>query len=131
MGVKELLGVLFALLIILAAAFVILAIICFCDTGKSSFREQAPKIEQAKPQVYVVEEPHSKTYIVEGKKCSSFDVRGRHDLNIRRYNQERQEEDEEFDKRSKYKRVVRSSDGKTVYGYLEKVDDPGFKKVDS
>ena len=32
---------------------------------------------------------------------------------------------------SKFRRVVRSADGDTIFGYLKEVDNPGFEKVSS
>ena len=33
--------------------------------------------------------------------------------------------------KSRFKGIVRSADGDTIFGYLKKVDNPGFEEADS
>ena len=90
---------------------------------------QAPK-----PAIHIVEEPQPKTYAVgEHQTEAWFEKTGseRHKLNVRRYGRENKDELEEFEIKSRFKRVVRSADGDTIFGYLKEVDNPWFEEANS
>lgn len=90
--------------------------------------------QPSKAAVYIVEEPQMKTFVLGEQQTSAwFEKTGseRHKLNARRYEQENKDELEEFEFKNRYKRVVRSAEGDTIFGYLKEVDNPGFEEVDS
>lgn len=119
MGVKILFWVLAAVFAAFAASYL--------------YIEWSGEIYQAsKPVIYIAEEPQMKTFVVgEQQEAAWFEKAGneRHKLNARRYQQENKDDLEEFEMKSRFKRVVRSADGDTIFGYLREVDNPGFEKT--
>lgn len=90
-------------------------------------------LQESKSAIYLVEEPQMKTFVIgEKQEATWFEKAGneRHKLNARRYQQENKDELEEFEMKSRFKRVVRSAEGDTIFGYLKEVDNPGFEKID-
>lgn len=82
--------------------------------------------------LYIVEEPQPKVFIVgEKSNIAWIDTTKsqRHQLNTIRALRDYEDELEEFEMESKFRRVVRSADGDTIFGYLKEVDNPGFEKV--
>ncbi|MEK6949525.1 MAG: hypothetical protein AABX34_04840 [Nanoarchaeota archaeon] len=121
MGVKNLFGVMLAIFAVFVFSYIYIGLII-----------ESP--EPPKAAVYIVEEPQMKTFVIGEHQTSAwFEKAGseRHNLNVRRYERENKDELEEFEMKSRYKRVVRSADGDTIFGYLKEVDNPGFEKVDS
>lgn len=117
MGVKS---ILFIIPLVVFSFFIV-----SCDS------EQETKPE---PKLYIVEEPQEKIFVV-GEKNNILWIdttkSQRHELNTIRALRDYEDELEEFEMKSKFKRVVRSADGDTIFGYLKEVDNPGFEKVDS
>ena len=88
--------------------------------------------QPSKAAVYIVEEPQMKTFVMgEQQTAAWFEKIGseKHNLNVRRYEQENKDELKEFEIKSRFKRVVRSADGGTIFGDLKEVDNPGFEEI--
>ena len=84
------------------------------------------------PQLYILEEPQEKIFVIgEYDSLSWADATKpqRHDLNRIRALRDYGDNIEEFEMKNKFRRVVRSADGDTIFGYLKEVDNPGFEEV--
>lgn len=115
MGVKS---ILFIILLVIFSLFIV-----------SCASEQEIKAE---PKLYIVEEPKPMVFVVgEKSNISWIDTTKpqRHELNKIRALRDYEDELEEFEMESKFRRVVRSADGDTIFGYLKEVDNPGFEET--
>ncbi len=86
------------------------------------------------PKLYIVEEPQPKVFVIgENSNIAWIDATKpqRHELNKVRALRDYEDELEEFEMESKFRRVVRSADGDTIFGYLKEVDNPGFEEIKS
>ena len=84
------------------------------------------------PKLYILEEPWEKIFVIgEHNPIGWADAARleRHELNRQRALRDYKDDIEEFEVKSRYKRVVRSSDGNTVFGYLKEADNPGFEEI--
>ena len=84
------------------------------------------------PKLYIVEEPQEKIFVIEDRNPISWvdaTKPQRHELNQIRALRDYEDELEEFEMKSKFRRVVRSADGDTIFGYLKEVDNPGFEEM--
>ena len=84
------------------------------------------------PKLYILEEPQPKVFVVgENGNIEWIDTTKlqRHELNKIRALRDYEDELEEFEKESKFRRVVRSADGDTIFGYLKEVDNLGFEEI--
>lgn len=115
MGVKSI------LFIILLVVFSLFTVSC---TSKQEIKPE--------PGLYIVEEPQPKVFVVgEKSNIAWIDTTKpqRHELNRIRALRDYEDELEEFEMKSKFRRVVRSADGDTIFGYLKEVDNPGFEEI--
>lgn len=92
--------------------------------------------QEIKPEskLYIAEEPQEKIFVIDDHNPISWvdsTQPQRHKLNKVRALRDYEDELEEFEMESKFRRVVRSADGDTIFGYLKEVDNPGFEKVGS
>jgi len=100
--------------------------------------EQPTKEHQGKPLIFVVSE-QPKIYIIgEENTLSWFDdtKQKRHELNLRRNIDEYEDEQEEFEIKTRLKNVKRIveddfGDDELIVGYDKELDNPEFKEVDS
>ena len=117
MGVKS---ILFIIPLVVFSLFIV-----SCTSGQ----EIKPE-----PKLYILEEPQPKVFVI-GEKSNIAWIDAtkpqRHELNRIRALRDYEDNLEEFEMESKFRRVVRSADGDTIFGYLKEVDNPGFEKVDS
>ena len=84
------------------------------------------------PKLYILEEPQEKIFVIEDYNPLGWvdsTQPQRHELNKVRALRDYEDEIEEVEMKSKFKRVVRSADGDTIFGYLKEVDNPGFKEI--
>ncbi len=115
MGVKTI------LFIILLVAFSLFIVSC------ASKQEIKPE-----PKLYIVEEPQPMVFVIgENSNIAWIDNTKlqRHELNTIRALRDYEDDLEEFEMESKFRRVVRSADGDTIFGYLKEVDNPGFEEM--
>ena len=98
----------------------------------SCIYEKPGSINTGKPSIYIIEESSIKTFVaVNGNDpLAWFDKTAdkRLGLNVLRYSKDYQDKLDEFEIKSSFSRVVRSADGKTIFGYLKEADNPGFEK---
>jgi len=90
-----------------------------------------PEIKSG-PKLYIAEEPKPMVFIVgEENPVSWIDSTKpqRRELNTIRALRGYEDDIEEFEMKSKFRRVVRSTDGDTIFGYLKEVDNPGFEEI--
>ena len=97
-----------------------------------------PEIEPSVPAIYIVssvgEEPQIQTFIVgEEDPLAWLDETKtqRHELNTIRSIREDEDNQEEFEIKSKLKNVVRSVDNELIIGYDEELDNPRWVEVES
>ena len=86
------------------------------------------------PKLYILEEPQEKIFVIGDQNTISWvesTQLQRHELNRKRSLRDYEDELEEFEMKSKFRRVVRSADGDIIFGYLKEVDNPGFEEVNS
>ena len=125
MGVKTIILLLLFLGVLIAGSLLFL-VSCNCEK---------PVYQQAKPAIYVVEEPKPIVYVVgDGDDSISWIEESgpqRHELNSIRAIREDEEEQELFELESKLSNVRRIVDHELVIGYDEELDDPRWKEVDS
>ena len=122
MGVKIIITVLIALVVVLSSALLFTL----------TFSCEAEQVQSA-PKIFIVEESQDKTYIVEENDPLAWyeDTRDeRLELNTIRYALESEDEQEEFDIRSRYSNVVRIIDGELFIGYDEELDDIRWKELE-
>ncbi|MFH0867927.1 MAG: hypothetical protein V1831_01320 [Candidatus Woesearchaeota archaeon] len=96
-----------------------------------------PEIVPSLPAIYVVssvsEEPSVKTYVIgEDDPLLWYDGTGeaRHELNMARYAEEYEDDQEEFELKSKLSNVRRVVDNELIIGYDEELDNPRWVEVD-
>ena len=114
MGVKSI------LFVITLAVFSLFVVSCSSEEIKPE-----PKlyiIEESKPMIFVVGEKGNIEWVDTTKLQ-------RHELNRVRALRDYEDDLEEFEMKSKFRRVVRSADGDTIFGYLKEVDNPGFEEM--
>ncbi len=115
MGVKTILSI------------TLLAIFSFFIVSCASEKEIKPE-----PKLYILEEPQPKVFVI-GEKSNIAWIDNtkpqRHELNKIRALRDYEDGLEEFEMESKFRRVVRSADGDTIFGYLKEVDNPGFEEI--
>ena len=108
----------------------IIPLVVFSFLIVSCASEQEIKPE---PKLYIVEEPQEKIFVIGDHNPISWvdsTQPQRHELNKVRALRDYEDKLEEFEMKDKFRRVVRSADGDTIFGYLKEVDNPGFEKVD-
>ena len=84
------------------------------------------------PKLYILEEPQEKIFVIEDRNLISWvdtTKLQRHELNKIRALRDYGDDLEEFEMESKFRKVVRSADGDTIFGYLKEVDNPGFDEI--
>ena len=89
--------------------------------------------KQQNSKVYVVEENQPKIFVVEEKNPLAWEkdsLQFRNKLNKWRALREFNDEQEEFDFKSRLKNVKRVIDDKLIVGYVKELDNPEFKEVD-
>jgi hypothetical protein len=98
------------------------------------------EVNPSVPLIYIiegtqtVEESQVKTFVVAEEDSSAWyeETKGkRHELNVIRYTNEYEDEQEEFEIKSRLKNVVRSVDGELIVGFDEELDNPRWVEVDS
>lgn len=86
----------------------------------------------ATPKLYIVEEPHAKVFVVDGKNPFEWVEETkprRNGLNSARLLREDMETQEEFEIKSKLKNVRRVVDDELIVGFDEEIDNPKFKEI--
>lgn len=117
MGVKS---ILFIILLVVFSLFIV----------SCSFEDET----KPEPKLYILEEPQERIFVIEDHNPISWvdaTKPQRHELNKVRSLKDYEDDLEEFEMKSKFRRVVRSADGDTIFGYLKEVDNPGFEEVNS
>ena len=107
----------------------IIPLVIFSFLIVSCASEQEIKQE---PKLYILEEPQPKIFVIGEKNDIAWidaTKSQRHELNRIRALRDYEDDLEEFEMESKYRRVVRSADGDTIFGYLKEVDNPGFEEI--
>ena len=87
---------------------------------------------QQQGKTYVVEETQPKIYVVEEKNPLAWEkdsLQFRNELNKWRALRDFNDEQEEFDFKSRLKNVKRVIDDKLIVGYVKELDNPEFKEV--
>jgi len=105
----------------------------------SSCNFQQNNEQQGKTVTYVIEEPKPKIFVIgEENTLSWFDEtkQQRYQQNLRRYIEDYEDEQEEFELKNKLKnvrRIVEDDFGndELLIGYDKELDNPDFKEVDS
>ena len=90
--------------------------------------------QQGKTVTYVVEEKQPQVFVVEQENPLAWekDTRAkRFELNTIRSLRDFEDDEEEFEIKSKLFDVRRFIDGETIIGFDEELDNPDFKEVDS
>ena len=88
--------------------------------------------QQQSGKVYVVEETQPKIYVVEEKAPLAWEkdsLQFRNQLNKWRALRDFNDEQEEFDFKSRFKNVGRIVDDELLIGYKKEIDNPEFKEV--
>ena len=122
MGVKLILSVLLIASVLLT--FGLLLISCSCETEEKPAMPTIYIIGDSKPKTFVVSEQDPLAWFEETKE-------DRNELNMIRYTDEYEDDQEEFEIKSQYSNVRRIIDHEVIVGYDEELDNPRFKEVDS